>query len=167
MLWSPESATGNTPIFNAFISGQKIFKKFTQFLGACSFLLFFRISNWRLKITKKNYSHWRNWGGGGGCYEVAPLSVQFLSFSRSFRENPCQTRMHSSSMRTTCLLPVSPRMRTARVGGRGVYLVLVGVPGPRGCTWSIGGDAPGLGGYLVLGVWCTWSRGYLVPGEST
>ena len=36
----------------------------------------------------------------------------------------------------------------------GVYLVLGGVPGPRGCTWSQGG-VPGPRG-------CTWSQG--VPG---
>ena len=49
---------------------------------------------------------------------------------------------------------------------QGVYLVLGGVPGPGGCTWSQGvylGGVPGPGVYLVLG--CTWSQGvYLVPG---
>ena len=61
-------------------------------------------------------------------------------------------------------------------GPRGVYLVLGGVPGPRGvpgpggCTWSWVGGVPGPGGctwsrgvYLVPGG-CTWSRGYLVLG---
>ena len=38
--------------------------------------------------------------------------------------------MHSSRMRTICLLPVAPSM-----------YCLGGVPGPGGCTWS--------GGYLV------------------
>ena len=53
-------------------------------------------------------------------------------------------------------------------GPEGVYLVLGGVvlggvPGSRGCTWSWGvylvpGGVPSPGG-------CTWSRGvYLVPG---
>ena len=52
----------------------------------------------------------------------------------------------------------------------GEYLVLGGVPGPGGCTWSGGGEE----GYLVLGGvpsrggvpgpgGCTWSRGG-VPG---
>ena len=50
------------------------------------------------------------------------------------------------------------------------YLVLGGVPGPRGvsaprgCTWSWGvspprGVVPGLGGCLLLGEGCTWSQG--------
>ena len=61
---------------------------------------------------------------------------------------------------------------------QGVYLVLGGVPGPGGCTWSGGVGVPGLGGvpgpegctwswgvYLVPGGGCTWSWGmYLVPG---
>ena len=53
--------------------------------------------------------------------------------------------MHSSRMRTACLLPVSPSMHSYRgdVPGQGV-------PGPRGV---------GPGGYLVLGV-------YLVPGDT-
>ena len=56
-----------------------------------------------------------------------------------------ETRMHSSRMRTACLLPVSPSMHSSQgdVPGPGVHLVP--------------------GGYLVWGV--TWSWGvYLVPG---
>ena len=71
-------------------------------------------------------------------------------------------------MRTARLLSVSPSMhRSGGVPGSwgvylvtGVYLVLGGVPAPRGCTWSGGVPGPGGGGvYLVLigGV-------YLVPG---
>ena len=42
----------------------------------------------------------------------------------------------------------------------GVYLVLGGVPVPRGCTWSGGVPGPGGGGvYLVLMGGCTWSQG--------
>ena len=67
--------------------------------------------------------------------------------------------MHSSRMRTACLLPVSPSMHCSQ---RGIW-------SQRGCTWS-------QGVYLVLGE-CTWSQGvslvlgvpahrgvYLVPG---
>ena len=63
------------------------------------------------------------------------------------------TRIHSSRMRTTRLLPVSPSMHCS--GGTWSW----GVHGPGGCTWS-GGGVPGLGGvpgprgwgmYLVLG----------------
>ena len=69
--------------------------------------------------------------------------------------------MHSSRMRTACMLTVSPSMLCARgcTWFWGVYLVqggvpgLGGVPGPGG-TWS-------QGVYLVPGE-CTWSRG--VPG---
>ena len=70
----------------------------------------------------------------------------------------CKTRMHSSRIRTTHVLTVSPSMLCAG----GVNLVQGVVPGPRGvylvwgCTWSLGG-APGPGG-------CTWSRGHLVLG---
>ena len=81
------------------------------------------------------------------------------------------TRMHSSRMRTTRTLTVSPSMLCAG-----------GVSAPRGCTWSEGVSAPGggecvcfrggvcsQGVYLVLGGvpgpgGCTWSGGvYLVP----
>ena len=70
-----------------------------------------------------------------------------------------ETRMHSSRMRTACLLPISPSMHC--LGG---YLVLGDVPAqwgvylPRGCTWSQGG---------CTWSWrCTWSQGvYLVPVE--
>ena len=45
---------------------------------------------------------------------------------------------------------------------RGVYLVLGGVSGPGGCTWS--GGVPGPGEvYLVLGGTWSWG-GCLVPG---
>ena len=56
----------------------------------------------------------------------------------------------------------SSRMRTVRNSSRlpGGYLVLRGVPGPGGCTWSWGVYlVPGV--YLVWG--CTWSQGG-VPG---
>ena len=62
------------------------------------------------------------------------------------------------------------------VPGGSVYLVLGGVPGPRGCTWSKGvylvwGGVPGPGGCVPGpgGVGdCTWLWGvYLVPGECT
>ena len=59
--------------------------------------------------------------------------------------------MHSSRMRTSRLLPVSPSMHCSR----GVYLVPGDVPGPEGCTCS-------WGMYLVRG--CTWSRGCLLWG---
>ena len=70
--------------------------------------------------------------------------------------------MHSSRMRTACLLPVSPGMHCL-VG----YLVLGGVPGsggvpgPRGCTYSLGVYLV-WGVYLVLGVYLVWGV-YLVP----
>ena len=70
-----------------------------------------------------------------------------------------KTRMHSSRMCTTCLLPISQSMHCSWY----VYLVPGGVPGPGGCTWYPTG-VPGLKGvhgpmdvYQVLGV-------YLVPG---
>ena len=64
--------------------------------------------------------------------------------------------MHSSRMRTTRLLSVSPSMHCSRgctwsQGGLGVYLVSGGVPGPGGCTWF-------QGVYLVPGG-CTWFQG--------
>ena len=43
----------------------------------------------------------------------------------------------------------------------GVYLVLGGVPGPRGCTWS--GGVPGPRGCVPSPRGCTWSLG-AVPG---
>ena len=59
------------------------------------------------------------------------------------------TRMHSSRMRTTRLLPVISRH--ALLGGGGSAWSQGGVAGPGGCTWS-GGGVPGLGGvYLVQG----------------
>ena len=60
-----------------------------------------------------------------------------------FSDSTTETRMHSSRMRSSRLLPVSPGMHCSRGG----------VPGPGGCTWSWGG-VPGLGVglvYLVLG----------------
>ena len=58
----------------------------------------------------------------------------------------------------------------------GVYLVpgggylVGGVPGPKGCTWSLGG-VPGPGGVYLVPGGCTWFQGvylvlgvYLVPG---
>ena len=176
VLWSPESATGNTPIFNAFISGQKIFKKFTQFLGACSFLLFFRISNWRLKITKKNYSHWRNGGGGGGAMRWLPSRSDFFHFHAVFGK----TLAKQECIPVACVPPACclylPACALLGLGGGGctwswwVYLVPGGASGPWGVhlvlagTWSWGCGVPGYGG--------TWSQGrlpdsggmYLVPG---
>ena len=64
------------------------------------------------------------------------------------------TRLHSSRMRTARVLTVSPSMLCAGGGvcsrGWGVYLLQGSVPGP-------GGGVPGVGGYLIWGV-------YLVPG---
>ena len=54
--------------------------------------------------------------------------------------NAYETRMHSSRMRTTHLLPISPCMHSSG-WGCGVYLV----PG--------GGGVPGPGGYLIPGVY--------------
>ena len=110
------------------------------------------------------------------------------------------TRMHSSRMRTARVLTVSLSMlcgggctwSRGGVPGQGVYLVLGGVPGPRGvCCQGVylvpGGCSGSWGVYLVPGgsapkgcTWswwgllqggCTWSGGvpcprgvYLVPG---
>ena len=52
----------------------------------------------------------------------------------------CNTRMHSSRMRTARLLPVSPGMHC--LGG--VPGLGGGVPDPGRCTWS--GGVPGRGG---------------------
>ena len=85
----------------------------------------------------------------------------------------CNTRMHSSRMRTARLLPVSPSMHCSGGGylvwGE-VYLVQGGT-WSGGCTWSSGvylvggctwsGGCTWLGGDLVWG--CTWSGG-CVPG---
>ena len=80
------------------------------------------------------------------------------------------TRMNSSRMCTTRLLPVSPDMYCSWGRGWGVflvpgvclvpgrYLVLGGVHGSGGCTWSPGVYLVPLGGYLVPG-------GVLSPGE--
>ena len=93
------------------------------------------------------------------------------------------TRMHSSRMRTACLLPVSPSMHCLVGGGtwshrgQGVYLLgrctCWGVPGPGGyllggcgCTWlgvpAWGVYLPGGGGVPALGG--VPAGGYLVPG---
>ena len=53
-----------------------------------------------------------------------------------FGPKSCQTRLHSSRMRTACALTVSPSMLCAR----GVCLV-------RGGAWS--GGMPGLGGGIL------------------
>ena len=75
------------------------------------------------------------------------------------RQSINYTRLHSSRMRTTRLLPVSPSMHCSR----GEYLVPggvpglgKGVPGPGGCVWS-------QGVYLVRRVYLVWGV-YLVPG---
>ena len=72
--------------------------------------------------------------------------------------------MHSSRMRTACLLPISPGMHcSGGVPGLGmctwswgVYLVWGDVPGPGGVPGPRGildlGGVPGPGG-------CTWSKG--------
>ena len=52
------------------------------------------------QIQPKRGGHWRIQGGTRD-------GVQFLSFSCSFYQNFRQTRMHSSRMRTACLLTVS------------------------------------------------------------
>ena len=105
--------------------------------------------------------------------------------------------MHSSRMRITRLLPVSPSMHCSREGGvPGPGGVPGGVPGSEGCTWSRGMYLVQVGMclvwgvylvpqgvylvpwgvYLVLGVGCTWFRRgvylvwrgvYLVPGGFT
>ena len=106
----------------------------------------------------------------------------------------CETRLHSSRMRTTRMLTVSPSMLCVGVGGWctwsrgvylawGVYLVLggvpglggylvqggvpgLGVPGPRGVPGP--GGVPGLGDVPGPGG-CTWFRGCTwsqgVPGQ--
>ena len=70
------------------------------------------------------------------------------------------TRVHSSRMRTACLLPISPIMHCLQWGVPGlgctcprvVYLVLEGVPDP--------GGVPGPGGYLrrysTSPLWTEW-----------
>ena len=102
------------------------------------------------------------------------------------------TRLHSSRMRTSRLLPVSPSMHCmGGVSAPGGYLPLVGegvsapgeipasgpggsaprregVPasGPGGvCSRGEGVPASGPGGCLLLGDTCLWSWGGLLPGE--
>ena len=80
-------------------------------------------------------------------YLPATLVVGGKNYAKQRQVKFLRTRMHSSRMCTTCLLPVSPSMHCSWWG---VYLV------PWGCTWSQGG-VPGPGG--------TWSWGmYLVLG---
>ena len=55
------------------------------------------------------------------------------------------TRLHSSRMHTTHLLPVSPSMHCAGRSGPGGD----GVSGPGGCVWSQGGPASGPGEGVV------------------
>ena len=116
------------------------------------------------------------------------ISIHWLLFTKKFSlfffvlycHSPFAqiTRMHSSRMRTACLLPVSPSMHCSQ---RGCTWSQGGVPGPVGCTWSWGeggvpgpwgsqGGVPGSGGlylvrriYLVLGGVPGPGRGYLVP----
>ena len=95
---------------------------------------------------------------GGGARDTSHLGVQILSFSCSFRQKNCKTRMHSSRMHTVRLLPVSPSM----------HCLWKGVGVSEGGTWSQGVCLV-LGIYLVQGVYlvpgmylvlegCTWSR---------
>ena len=82
----------------------------------------------------------------------------FTEFSE-FSEFNDKTRMHSSGMRTTCLLPISPSMQCSLGGGctwlggvpaQGVYLP-GGVPG-----WGLylpGGEVPDWGGVPARGVY--------------
>ena len=77
----------------------------------------------------------------------------------------CQTRMHSSRMRTARLLPVSPGMHCSPWGGS--VPGPRGVPGPGGCTWSHRG-CTWSEGCTWSSEECTWSWGvYLVPGGCT
>ena len=72
------------------------------------------------------------------------------------------TRMHSSRMRTTHLLPISPSMHCSQ----GVYLVW-GDLVLGGCSWSAGdlvqGGVPGPRGVPGPG-WCSWSHWGTCPG---
>ena len=54
----------------------------------------------------KDYLNVTSGGSKGGARD-APPRVQILSFSCSFRQKNCKTRMHSSRMRTTRSLTVS------------------------------------------------------------
>ena len=49
-------------------------------------------------------------GSKGGARDARPLGVQILSFSCSFRQKNCKTRMHSSRMHTACSLTISRRV---------------------------------------------------------
>ena len=87
-----------------------------------------------------------------------------------------RTKMHSSRMCTTHLLPLTPGMHCSRRGVEPGLGVPRGVPSSRGEVVYLvpEGGVPGpegyLGGYLVPGGrWCTWSRGWggTYPGGRT
>ena len=86
------------------------------------------------------------------------------------------TRMHSSRMRTACLLPISRSMhcswRWCTCPRRWVGVPAGGYMVPGMCTWSQG-DVPDPGGVPIQGgvpgprEGCTWSRGVYLPGGCT